>query len=312
AGERQQRLRRRPDEQRLRGGGHLHRPGSGLRHHPQRGHRQRPGQLRDRLREGQPARQPAHPHDHGHRPGQDLRQPGHPGRDRVHDGSRSEGRRIIRSALTSSSYAAAATYTAPGPDYDITPSAATGSGLGNYAIGYVKGNLHVNQRTLTITATDQAKTYGNLVTPAGTEFTTGLGQLVNGNSVTSVALTSSGYAAAATYTAPGPDYDITPSAATGSGLGNYAIGYVKGNLHVNQRTLTITATDQAKTYGNLVTPAGTEFTTGLGQLVIRNGVPIVALTSSGYAAAATYTAPGPDYDITPSAATGSGLGNYAI
>src|SRR5439155_981270 len=189
----------------------------------------------------------------------------------------------------------------PGPDYDITPSAATGSGLGNYAIGYVKGNLHVNQRTLTITATDQAKTYGNLVTPAGTEFTTGLGQLVNGNSVTSVALTSSGYAAAATYTAPGPDYDITPSAATGSGLGNYAIGYVKGNLHVNQRTLTITATDQAKTYGaayvfDTTTPS-TDFTvTGL-----KNSDTVTSITLSSAGAASGATVIGSPYTITPGA-----------
>ena len=64
--------------------------------------------------------------------------------------------------------------------------------------------------------------------------------------VGSVTLTSGGYVNTATYVAPGPDYAITPSAATGgSGLGNYAIGYVAGNLHVNQRTLTITASGQS-------------------------------------------------------------------
>ena len=47
------------------------------------------------------------------------------------------------------------------------------------------------------TATDQSKTYGNVFTFSGTEFMTGLGQLVNGDSIASVTLTSAGAAATA-------------------------------------------------------------------------------------------------------------------
>src|SRR6185295_7174343 len=107
-------------------------------------------------------------------------------------------------------------------------------------IGYVDGTLSVGQRTLTITADDQTKTYGETFAFLGTEFTTGTGQLVNGDSVTSVSLSSSGAVGTATV----GDYDIIASSALGSGLSNYDIGYVDGTLSVGQRTLTITADDQ--------------------------------------------------------------------
>ena len=98
------------------------------------------------------------------------------------------------------------------------------------------------------------KTYGDLVTFAGTEFTPA--GLVNGDVVTSVTLTSAGAAAAAAV----GTYPIVPSAAIGTGLGNYTITYTNGTLTVDPAALTITANDRTKTYGDLVTFAGTEFT----------------------------------------------------
>jgi len=99
----------------------------------------------------------------------------------------------------------------------------------------------VNPKGLDITANNRTKTYGDTVTFAGTEFTTGAGQLVNGNTVTSVTLTSAG--AAATATVVGSPYAITPSAALGTGLGNYTISYHNASvgLTVNPATLTVTA-----------------------------------------------------------------------
>ncbi len=71
--------------------------------------------------------------------------------------------------------------------------------------------------------------YGQTVVFAGTEFiATGL---LNADSVTSVTLTSPG--AAATATVAGSPYAITPTAAVGTGLGNYAITYVDGELTVD-------------------------------------------------------------------------------
>ena len=72
------------------------------------------------------------------------------------------------------------------------------------------------------------------MTFAGTEFTTS--GLVNGDTVTSVTLTSTG--SAATATVAGSPYPIVPSAAVGTGLGNYTISYVNGTLTVNTAALT--------------------------------------------------------------------------
>ena len=50
-----------------------------------------------------------------------------------------------------------------------------------------------------------------------------MGDLLNSDTVDSLTLTSAG--AAATATVAGSPYMITPSAAVGTGLGNYTIGY---------------------------------------------------------------------------------------
>src|SRR5208282_331064 len=93
-----------------------------------------------------------------------------------------------------------------GSPYSIIPSAAVGTGLGNYTISYVNGSLTVSAAALTVTATNRSKTYGQTVTFAGTEFTTS--GLLNGNTVTSTTITSSG--AAATAAVAGSPYSIIP------------------------------------------------------------------------------------------------------
>src|SRR5437588_561707 len=147
-------------------------------------------------------------------------------------------------SVTLSSAGAAATATVAGSPYVITSSAAVGGGLGNYTINYHDGSLTVNAIALDITANAQSKTYGATFAFTGSEFTAGSGQLVNGDSVTTVTLTSAG--AAATATVSGSPYDITPSAAVGTGLGNYAITYYVGHFAVNAKALDITANDQSK------------------------------------------------------------------
>jgi hypothetical protein len=206
------------------------------------------------------------------------------------------GDTVTSVTLTSSGAAATATV----GSYDITPSAAVGTGLTNYTISYVNGTLTVSPTALTITANSTNKTYGDLVTFAGTEFTTS--GLVNGDTVTSVTLSSSGAAATATV----GSYPITPSAAVGTGLSNYTISYVNGTLAVTPKALTITANSTSKTYGDTVAFAGTEFTTS--GLVNSDTVTSVTLASSGAAATAAVGS----YAITPSAAVGTGLNNYTI
>ena len=81
---------------------------------------------------------------------------------------------------------------------------------------------------LTITANDRSKPYGTAVTFAGTEFTvTGL---VPGDSVDSVTLTSLGALASASVA--GSPYAIIPSNEVGTGVANYTVTYVPGELTV--------------------------------------------------------------------------------
>jgi hypothetical protein len=190
------------------------------------------------------------------------------------------------------------------------PSAAVGSGLGNYAIGYVNGTLTIDRRALTITASNRTKTYGDTASFAGTEFTAG--PLVGTDAVASVTLTSDGAADTATFVAPGPSYAIVPSAAVGSGLGNYTIGYVNGSLTVTQRALVIAASDRSKIVGEVVTfdtttPSPDFSVNGLAN---ADTVSDVSLTSAGADAAASTS--GSPYPIVPGGATGSGLANYRI
>ena len=207
-------------------------------------------------------------------------------------------------SVTLVSAGAAPTATVAGSPYAITPSAAVGTGLGNYTITYVSGELDVNPAPLTITADDRSKTYGQTVVFAGSEFSaTGL---LNADDVTSVTLTSAG--AAPTATVAGSPYAIVPSAAVGTGLGNYTITYLNGLLTVTPAPLTITADDHSKVYGQTVVFAGSEFSTS--GLLNSDSVASVTLVSPG--AAATATVAGSPYPITPSAAVGTGLGNYAI
>jgi hypothetical protein len=168
--------------------------------------------------------------------------------------------------------------------------------LGNYAIGYVDGSLTVNTKPLTITATDQSKTYGDTFTPVGTsQFTTG--GLVNGDSVTSVTLASNGYVDTATVAAPGPDYVITPSVANGSGLDNYSISYSTGNLHVNKAVLTVTPNPMSVDEGTV--PSGLTASYGVFKFVGENAGNIGLTGTPGFTGIPTdgTSAPGP-YTIT--------------
>jgi hypothetical protein len=205
---------------------------------------------------------------------------------------------------------AAPTAGVAGSPYAITAGAANGGTFNpaNYAISYVDGRLTVNKATLTITANDAAKTYGQTTTFAGTEFSAS--GLQNGESVGSVALTSAG--AAANAGVAGSPYAIAASAAGGGTFNpaNYAISYIDGRLTVNRAALTITAGDASKTYGQTQTFAGTEFTAS----GLQNGESVgsVALTSPG--AAATAGVAGSPYAITAGSASGGTFNpaNYSV
>ena len=194
--------------------------------------------------------------------------------------------------------------------YDIIPSAAVGTGLDNYLIRYHVGVLNVGARGLNLTANADSKTYGT-AKPYGlgqTAFSTGVGELVNGDSVTNVTLACLDGGPA---TAVVGSYHLSASAAVGMGLDNYAIHYHDGVLTVNPKALNLTANGDSKTYGEVRVygPGQTAFSTGAGELVNGDSVTNVTLAclDGGPATAAVGS-----YDIIASAALGNGLGNYSL
>jgi subtilisin family serine protease len=192
-----------------------------------------------------------------------------------------------------------------GGPYAIVASNAQGTGLGNYTITYVNGSLAVTPAPLTVTAGNQSKGYGTALNLGTGAFTTGT--LFNGDSVNSVALTSTG--AAATANVAGGPYAIVASNAQGTGLGNYTITYVNGSLAVTPAPLTITANNQSKVYGTTLN-LGTGAFTMSGTLYNDDSVNAVTLTSAG--AAGTANVAGSPYAIVASNAQVTGLSNYAI
>ena len=193
----------------------------------------------------------------------------------------------------------------PGP-YAIIPSAAAANGAflpTNYSIAYVNGVLTVIPGTLTVTAADVTKIYGQ--TPTLSAFNTS--GLANGDTVTGVTETSPGQPATASVA--GSPYAITPSAATGNFVpANYTIAYVNGVLKVITAPLTIAAPDVTMSYGQ--TPVLSTFTpTGL-----LNGDTVGSVTGTSPGTLANASSTGGSYAITPSSATGGTFApsNYSI
>ncbi|MCH7400203.1 gliding motility-associated C-terminal domain-containing protein, partial [Belliella sp. DSM 107340] len=120
--------------------------------------------------------------------------------------------------------------------YPITLS---GGSDANYAITVVDGTLTVEQKTLTITAEDQSKVYGE----TNPSLTFAYDGLVNGDEKISTEPSISTTATASSNTGT---YPITLS---GGSDANYAITLANGTLTVGQKAVTITAEDQSKVYG---------------------------------------------------------------
>lgn len=172
----------------------------------------------------------------------------------------------------------------------------------NYTVTYLPGTLTITPKVLTVTAKSFGKTYGDLYTFAGNEFTTS--GLINGDAVTSASFASAG----APATANVGQYGITVSNASGNGLSNYTISYVNGKLTVNKARLTIVANNQTKEYGDTFTFAGDEFAvTGL-----KNSDEVTSANFASLGQLAGADVIFNPYTISVWGASGSGLGNYTI
>ena len=103
-----------------------------------------------------------------------------------------------------------------------------------------------------LTANSFSKQYGLTYNFSGAEYSISNGALYNGDTISSVALSSAGAANTATVTAPGPTYTITagPGVTFSVGsAGNYNIALVNGILTVTGAPLEITANSFSKQYG---------------------------------------------------------------
>ncbi|MCR8827335.1 two-partner secretion domain-containing protein [Pseudosulfitobacter koreensis] len=173
------------------------------------------------------------------------------------------------------------------------------------------GDAEITPAPLTITANDFTKTYGSLLEFDGSEFEV-TGTLFFSDSVDSATLASDGAAADADtdrVANEGAPYEVAIGEAVGTGLSNYEIAFVEGDLSVLPAALTVTAEDQTKTFGTLLEFEGTEFTVD-GTLFFDDSVDSVFLTSNG----AAPSAPLEDspFAIEISEVEGSGLENYDV
>ncbi len=113
----------------------------------------------------------------------------------------------------------------------------TGADAANYTVNdTTTSHADITLRTLTITANPRVKTYGNALVLGTTGFSTR--GLIGKDAVDHVTLASAGAAASANVA--GSPYSIVASDASGTGLDDYDIQYVDGQLTVNAVTLTVT------------------------------------------------------------------------
>ena len=188
-------------------------------------------------------------------------------------------------------------------NYTITPAVGT-LAASNYDFSYTNGSLTVNRANLTVTAANDSKIYGSNTTAANIAYTSGVAAnvstgyttlgLVNGDTISSATLTSTG--ANATATVAGGPYTITPSALTGSSRttsANYNITYTNAStgLTVNPATLTYSATAATSVYGS--TPsvnAGTVngFVNGDTQATATTGTILFSTTATANTNAGSY------------------------
>ena len=131
-----------------------------------------------------------------------------------------------------------ATAASPVGNYPINVSAAV---IPNYTITYVAGNLAVNKATLTVTADDKTKVYGQ----SNPALTVSYSGFVNNDDATKLTTAPTASTTATAASAVG-DYTITASGAVNA---NYIINYVNGKLSITPAALTVTAENKTKAYG---------------------------------------------------------------
>ena len=159
-------------------------------------------------------------------------------------------------ALGAATVASPALVTSNVGSYTLTPSGASFSAgqAGNYTITYADGSLSVTPRPLTITAGNQARTYGD-ANPTSGAFNVGGSGLVNGDTLSAAV----GVTSPALVVSNVGSYALTPNGVifTAGQSGNYQVSYLDGTLSVTPRPLTVSADNQSRTYGDANPTSGT-------------------------------------------------------
>jgi hypothetical protein len=174
-----------------------------------------------------------------------------------------------------------ATQSSPVGSYDVTPKGLTSN---NYNITFGKGHLSVTKATLTVTADNKSKTYGD-ANPSLTPSYTGWK-----NADTASVLTGSpDLSTTATQGSNVGTYDITAAQGTLS-ANNYSFTFAKGTLTINKADLTVKADDKSKTYGDdnpNFTPSYSGWKNGDTASVLT-GSPALSTTATQGSKAGTY------------------------
>lgn len=207
---------------------------------------------------------------------------------------------ITGEALTACDYDSANSLFRGAGSYAITVTqntlAKSGDPAGNYAFNLRSGELDIERASLTVTADNQTRRYGDAnpaltLTPAGLRYDDTLSSALTG----SLSVTT---AATATSNVGGYVIDVSPGTAVSA---NYDVLLVDGLLTVTKAPLTITMQDATKVYGDPMAAGYPYVMTGF-----KNAETEVGLRGSGalagtvlYGTSATQASPVGTYTLTP-------------
>jgi hypothetical protein len=152
----------------------------------------------------------------------------------------------------------------------------------NYSVATVAGAFYVAKRSLTVTANDQSKTYGDANPDLTGDYTTS--GLVNGDTLASIGATVSLAAPSITEATGAGEYAGAIAVSCLGSPANYDVATVAGKFVIAKRTLTISADDQTKVYGD-ANPTLTYGTSGL-----VNGDTLASIGAAVDVAASSITA----------------------
>ncbi|HJT34036.1 MAG TPA: MBG domain-containing protein, partial [Pirellulales bacterium] len=190
-----------------------------------------------------------------------------------------------------------ATLTSGVGNYSVTAGLGTLSAT-NYTFALVDGTLSITPATLTVTADDKTKAYGQ-DNPPLTDSITGL---VNGDPANVVSGAAS-LSTPATLASGVGNYSVTAGLGTLSAT-NYTFTLVDGTLTISPATLTVTADDKTKVFGS-ANPPLTDTITGF----VNGDTSNVVSGAASLNTTATSTSTVGNYAITVSPGTLS-AGNY--